>query len=149
MSSTRTRAPSDAQLRTADRVHSAAIHLLRRLRRQDRATGLSPARASALSVLVFGGPVTLSRLADAEQVSTPTMTRLVAGLERDGLLRREPDSADRRLVWLHPTPKGIRTLQEGRRRRVEDLAARLASLPPQEIETIGRAAEILERISRG
>src|SRR5262245_65493054 len=90
----------------ADRLHAAAIHLLRRLRAQDPAAGLSPARLSALSVVVFAGPVTLGQLAQAEQVSAPTMTRLVAGLEADGLLRREPDAADKRVVWLRATPRG-------------------------------------------
>src|SRR5256885_11986460 len=72
----------------ADRLHSAAIHLLRRLRLQDKAMGLSAPRASALSVIVFRGPVTMSALAEAEQVRAPTITRLADGLERLGLLRR-------------------------------------------------------------
>src|SRR6476469_3956877 len=78
----------------ADRLHSAAIRLLRRLRREDEAMGLTAARASALSVLVFGGrPVTLGALAQAEQVSAPTVTRLIVGMERDGLVRRTPDDS--------------------------------------------------------
>src|SRR3954466_16245908 len=85
----------------ADRLHSAAIHLLRRLRRQDETMGLTPARASALSIMVFGGPVTIGSLAKAEQVSPPTATRLIIGMERDGLVRREPDPIDGRVVWLH------------------------------------------------
>ena len=65
----------------ADRLHSAAIHLLRRVRKQDAATGEGPARLSALSVLVFGGgPMTLGQLAQAEQVRPPTMSRIVSGL---------------------------------------------------------------------
>jgi len=68
----------------ADRLHSAAIHLLRRVRKQDVATGEGPARLSALSVLVFGGQKTLSELAAAEQVKPPTMSRIVAGLARNG-----------------------------------------------------------------
>src|SRR6185295_13673215 len=95
-------AVTDTANRTvADRLHSAAIHLLRRLRRQDDAMGLTPARASALSIMVFGGPVTLGQLAGAEQVSAPTTTRLVVGMERDGLVRREDDPDDGRVVWLH------------------------------------------------
>jgi hypothetical protein len=62
----------------ADRLHSAAIHLLRRLRREDATSGLSAPRLSALSVIVFGGPLTLGELANAEQVRPPTMTRLVS-----------------------------------------------------------------------
>jgi DNA-binding MarR family transcriptional regulator len=133
----------------ADRVHSAAIHLLRRLRRQDEAIGLSAARMSALSVVVFGGPVTIGRLAEAEQVSGPTITRLLAGMERDGLLKRARDADDRRVIWIKATPRGTRLLQEGRRRRVEALAAELAALNPADLTLLARAAELIERVARG
>src|SRR5258706_9015196 len=87
----------------ADRLHSAAIRLLRRLRREEEAMGLTAARASALSVLVFGGPaMTLRALAQAEQVSAPTVTRLILGMERHGLVRRKADAQDRRGLWVHP-----------------------------------------------
>ena len=94
----------DAAERTADRLHSAAIHLLRRLRREDAATGLSAPRLSALSVVVFGGPLTLGELASAEQVRPPTMTRLVSALEDAGLVDRETDAADGRLTRIRATP---------------------------------------------
>src|SRR5918993_886010 len=80
----------------ADQLHSAAIHLLRGLRGQDAASGLTAPRLSALSVLVFGGPRTVSALAAAEQVRVPTMTRLVQGLKREGLVTSEVDPSDRR-----------------------------------------------------
>jgi DNA-binding MarR family transcriptional regulator len=134
----------------ADRLHSAAIHLLRRLRRQDQAMGLTAARASALSILVFGGPATLTTLALAEQVSPPTMTRLVVGMERDGLVRRAADEHDGRVVWLQATAKGTRLLHEGRRRRVAALAADLDSLSAAERATLAAAADILEEmLARG
>src|SRR4051794_5556540 len=82
----------------ADRLHSAAIHLLRRLRVADAASGLTAPRLSALSVLVFGGPQTITSLAAAEQVRLPTMTRLVQGLEREKLVTYAPDPEDRRRV---------------------------------------------------
>ena len=132
----------------ADRLHSAAIHLLRRLRRQDEAMGLTAARASALSIMVFGGPVTIGRLAAAEQVSAPTVTRLVVGMERDGLVRRKGDAADGRVVWLHATAKGTRLLHEGRRRRVEALAADIVALDAADREILAAAADILERLLR-
>src|SRR5438477_1662657 len=96
----------------ADRLHSSAIRLLRRLRRHDDAMGLTSARASALSIMVFGGPVTIGALARAEQVSAPTVTRLIAGMERDGLVRRDGDDRDARVVWLHPTARGTRLLHD-------------------------------------
>jgi DNA-binding MarR family transcriptional regulator len=139
---------SDVNRSLADRLHSAAIHLLRRLRRHDEAMGLSPARASALSVVVFGGPVTIGQLARAEQVSAPTMTRLIVGMERDGLVRRDADARDGRIVWLKPTAKGARILQAGRRRRVAALAEAVETLSGEERETLAAAAEILERLLR-
>src|SRR5689334_6900968 len=137
---------SPADRTVADRLHSAAVHLLRRLRRQDEAMGLTPARASALSMMVFGGPVTIGSLAAAEQITPPTATRLVVGMERDGLVRREPDPGDGRVVWLHATPKGTRTLHEGRRRRVAALAEDLAALTASERETLAATTDILERL---
>ncbi len=131
----------------ADRVHSAAIHLLRRLRKQDDASGLSAARLSALSVVVFGGPLTIGQLANAEQVSAPTMTRLVMGMQRDGLVKRERDAHDARIVWIRATAKGDRLLREGRRRRVAALAHELSALSAADAEHLERAAEIIDRIT--
>ena len=131
---------------TADRLHSAAIHLLRRLRREDRASGLAAPRLSALSVIVFAGPISLGDLAAAEQVRSPTMTRVVAALERDGLVARETDPDDRRAVRLRATPRGVRVLEEGRRRRVAALAEALAELPARDLATVTRAVGILEGI---
>ena len=142
----RTRPEADA---VADRLHSAAIHLLRRVRAQDEATGLSAARLSALSVVVFAGPVTMGRLAAAEQVTAPTMTRLLAAMEKDGLVRRERDRHDRRVTWVHATPKGSRILHAGRRRRVAALARDLSALSAVELALLERAAELIEKISRG
>src|SRR5262245_1351920 len=128
----------------ADRLHSAAIHLLRRVRRVDEESGLSAARLSALSVLVFGGPRTIGELARVEQVSAPTMTRLVQALERDGLLVREAHEGDGRAVRLRATAEGTTILQQGRERRVAELAGLLESLPADELRTLGEAAEAIE-----
>src|SRR3954468_16826704 len=94
----------------ANRLHSVAIHLLRRVRKEDVATALSPARLSALSVIGFAGPRTVGELAAAEQVSVPTMSRVVAALEQDGLVRREPDAHDGRTARLHATDRGMAIL---------------------------------------
>src|SRR5437764_14696592 len=80
----------------ADRVHSAAIHLLRGLRIRDRESGIGPAELSALSVLVFAGPKSLAELAQAEQGKPPTMSRIVAGLVRTKLVRMVTNDKDRR-----------------------------------------------------
>jgi DNA-binding MarR family transcriptional regulator len=132
----------------ADRLHSGAIHLLRRLRIEDAASGLTAPRLSALAVIVFGGPLTLGALAAAEQVRPPTMTRLVVALVRDGLVTREPHPDDRRQVLLRATAAGRRLLEEGRARRTASLARRLALLPPADLAALARAASPLERLAR-
>ena len=135
----------DRRREVADRLHSAAIHLLRRVRRVDEATGLSAARLSALSVVVFGGPTTLGGLARAEQVTAPTMSKLVDALEREGLVTRGADERDGRAVLVRPTGEGERILAEGRRRRIDELAGLFRDLSPDELELLGDAAAIVER----
>lgn len=132
----------------ADRLHSAAIHLLRRLRREDDASGLPAPQLSALSVIVFGGPITLGALAAAEQVRPPTITKLVAALEAARLVARQPDALDRRIVRVAATPRGTRLLQDGRKRRVASLTASLADLSAADRATLARALPILERVVR-
>jgi DNA-binding MarR family transcriptional regulator len=130
----------------ADRIHSAAIHLLRRVHRVDEEMGISPARASALSVLVFGGPRSLTELAEAERVTPPTMSKLVAALEREGLVRRRPHETDARAIRLHATPRARRILERGRARRVELLESLLTDATPREVAAVRAAAEVLERV---
>jgi DNA-binding MarR family transcriptional regulator len=129
----------------ADRFHSAAIHALRHVRREDPATGVPPAQLSALSVLVFGGPRTLGELAAAEQVRPPTMTRIVRALEEDRLVRREPDPHDGRVARIRATSRGRRVMQRGREHRIANLAALLSRLSPAEVRRVREAAELVER----
>jgi DNA-binding MarR family transcriptional regulator len=134
-------------LETADKLHSAVIHLLRRLRVRDRESGIGPAQLSALSVLVFGGARSLGELADAEQVRAPTMSRIVAGLERAGLVKRHA-TEDGRRVRLVATAKGTKILWEGRKRRVESLAQAMASLPEEEARQLAGLTELLQQVIR-
>lgn len=140
------RPASGREAAIADRLHSAALHLLRYVRRPDAELGVGPAALSALSVLVFGGPRTLSQLAAVEQVRAPTMSRIVTGLERAGLATRAPDPADRRAVRIRATPAGRRVLHRGRARRVARLTALLAPLDPRKLDELGRAAELIETV---
>src|SRR5438477_2144508 len=94
----------------ADRLHSLAIHLLRRVRRGDDAAGLSAPRLSALSVVIYRGPISLTELAKAESVTAPTMTRLVQALVRAGLVEKSVDASDNRAVLLRTTDLGRQTL---------------------------------------
>lgn len=131
----------------ADRLHAAAIHLLRRLRRSDPGTGVTAAQLSALSVLM-GGPRTLGELAGAEQVRPPTMTRLVQELERIGLARRQGDPGDARVVRVRSTAKGQRVLRRGREMRIAELERRLSALSSAERDALRRALPLLERLAR-
>ncbi len=132
-------------LAAADRMHSAAIHLLRHAARQDTLSGQGPARLSALSVLVFGGPKTLGELAAIERVKPPTMSRVVAGLKRSGLVRIDIDQQDQRRVHVSVTAKGEHLLQEARKRRIHALGEIFGSLQPAQLEIVNQAAEIIEQ----
>src|SRR5260370_9196282 len=133
---------------TADRLHSAAIHLLRRLRVRDRESGVGPAQLSALSVLVLGGgPRSLGELAEAEQVRPPTMSRIVTGLVRAGLVRRGK-TEDGRRGRLEATAKGTKILQEGRRRRVESLARAASSFSQKAHPQWGELTDVLRHVIR-
>src|SRR5947207_11543631 len=132
-------------LDAADSFHSAAIHALRHVRREDPATGVSPAQLSALSVLVFGGPRTLGELAAAEQVRPATMTRIAQSLVEDGYATRKRDPDDGRVVRLTATAKGRRVMRQGRERRVANLARLLGRLSADEIAQVHDAAEMVER----
>ena len=133
----------------ADRLHSIAIHLLRRLRKVDESTGLSGPRLSALSVVVFGGPVTLTELAAAEQVKPPTMTRLVQALEDDGYIVRASDPLDGRVSRLAASAKGKAVLMKGRANRVRMLTALLTELSVSEQKALRKAVGSLEEVVAG
>jgi DNA-binding MarR family transcriptional regulator len=137
----RTAIPDDE---LAARVHSAALHLLRRLAQEDRATGVSAPRLSALSVLVFGGPRTIGALAGIEGVTPPTMTRLVAAMVAEGLVERLEDPADRRVVRVQASASGRSLLLAGRDWRVATLAAMVKPLSPKERRRLDAAATIME-----
>ena len=128
----------------ANRLNSAAIHLLRRISRDDGADGVTGARLSALSVLVYGGGQTVTALARREGVATPTMTRIVDALVRDGLVERAVVPDDRRQMRLTTTEDGRRLLERGRARRIERLAAEVGGLRPKQQKALERALAVLE-----
>lgn len=131
----------------ANRLHSAAIHLLRRARRVDAESRLPAPQLSALSVIVYAGPITLGALATAEQVRPPTMTRLIAAMEGGGLVARQPDESDRRVVRIRATAKGRRLLEEGRDRRIAVIAEALAALSESDLIAIAAALDAIEKVA--
>jgi DNA-binding MarR family transcriptional regulator len=132
----------------ADALHSAAIHLLRRLRKEDAAAGVSGPQLSALSVLTFGGPQSLSALAKAAQVRLPTMSRLVSDLVGAGLAERSASRKDRRTAIIAATAKGRSLLREGRRLRLASLTRAVEKLAPEERRALARAARLMEELSK-
>jgi DNA-binding MarR family transcriptional regulator len=130
----------------ADQLHSAAIHLLRKLRREDAESGLNAPRLSALSVVVFGGPLTLGDLADAEQVRPPTMTRIVDALAELRLVTKKKNAQDGRSTLIQATAAGKKLLMQGRERRVRALAAQIAALGSADLASLETATEILKAV---
>ena len=122
--------------------------MLRHARSRDVLAGIGPARLSALSVLVFGGPMALGQLAAAEQVKAPTMSRIVAGLKRTGLASIEADAKDARRIRVTATAKGERLLHEARVRRIRLLEESLSGLSKRELSILLEAAELMERAVR-
>ena len=138
--------PGDSR-EAADRLHSAAIHLLRGVRQVDRETGLSAARLSVLSILVFDGPQTVSMLAEAEQVALPTMSRLLKDMEFAGLVKRTRSRMDARIQILSVTARGRRILEAGRARRVASLLAAVDELRPAERKALSRLLPVIEKLA--
>jgi DNA-binding MarR family transcriptional regulator len=129
----------------ADSLHSAAIHLLRRLRHTDPMTGVSAAQLSVLSVLM-SGPRTIGDLAAAEQVQPPTMSRLIRQMEDDGLVQRQRDGQDQRVVWIAWTAAGQEVLTRGRELRVSALKRAIAELTPAERRALTAGMQVMDRL---
>jgi len=132
---------------TAEALNSGAIQLLRAMRVVDRDSGLTPQRLSVLSVLVDAGPLTLGRLAQAEDVSSPTMTRIVDGLVNLGLVCREPHPDSARLVRVSATEHGREVMEAARARRIEVLVAGVRSLGLREQRRLTSAAPVLAQLA--
>jgi DNA-binding MarR family transcriptional regulator len=133
----------------AFQLHSAVLHLMRRIRHEDDVLGLSAPRLSALSTVAFGESRTLGEMARMEQVTPPTMTRMVAALERDGLVLRTTDRADKRVVRVAATAKGRRLIEQGRSARVAFLAQHVSGLSSADRSALRRAADLMHGIYFG
>src|SRR5260221_11661614 len=123
-------APTDTQL--ASRLRFAVMRLARVLR-QKAQDPITPSQLSALVSIERDGPVTLGDLASLESVQPPTMTRIVAGLEEQGLVQREVDPADRRISRVRMTPQARKLLERNRSRKTAYLASRLRGLNAEEL----------------
>jgi DNA-binding MarR family transcriptional regulator len=135
--------PADELHETANLLHSAALRLLRRVRVDDPHMDLDGPRASLLSVLVFAGPLSVTRLAEIEQVTPPAITKLVTALEEAGFASRSRSTVDRRVVVVAATAAGRRLLERGRGARVRATAKLLSGLSDRDLATLRRAADLI------
>lgn len=132
----------------AEALRDAITRLNRRVRQARPVGDLTVTQLSALTSLELAGALTPRELADVERVQPPTMTKIVAKLERRGLVQRTPHPTDRRQVILSSTELGREILGSYERVRNEWLAARLAELTPEERGVLDRAAALLSRLAR-
>ena len=140
----RSATPDPAEV--AGRLRLPVTRLARILRQQDQ-LGLTPTMTAALATIGREGPLTLGALAASEQVSPPTITRVVGKLEAAGLVRRRPDPADGRVTRVELSAAGRRQLDAGRTRRTAWLATRLRDLPAEDLARLEEAAAVLERLT--
>ncbi|HXF30385.1 MAG TPA: MarR family transcriptional regulator [Solirubrobacterales bacterium] len=139
--------PDTSLTDTASQLRDAIVRTARALRQEAAAeTGLSPSATAALATINRAGPLTPSELAELERVKRPSMTRILGSLEREGLIERTPDPADGRSFLVAVNEAGRERLARLRRRKSAYLGRRLRKLDPDEIATLARAAELLERI---
>jgi DNA-binding MarR family transcriptional regulator len=125
------------------------MRLSRKLRREGSGAQITPTLLAALSTIDRHGPMTVGALAVHEQVQKPTITRILSELIEGGLAARTPDPLDGRMAWVQVTQEGHRLLQRIRHRHDAYLAKRLKRLSPDELVTLERAADILERLTEG
>lgn len=130
----------------ASRLRVSVWRLARRMR-QASDVGVTPTLHAALFSVEYHGPITAGQLAAHEQVTKATMTRTISVLLERGLITRTTDPLDGRVTWLRITPAGSRLLQRARLRTDEYLAARVLALPPEDRQTLERAAGIIEQLA--
>lgn len=132
----------------AARLRLSATRLARRLRQQSD-TGLTPTQLSALAAVERHGPLTLGDLAQHERVAPPTITKVVAKLEGDGLLTRQSDPEDRRATLVAATRAGRRLIEATRTRKDAWLAARISSLSADDQARLEQALDVFDELTAG
>jgi DNA-binding MarR family transcriptional regulator len=137
--------PTDTAL--ASELRTTVMRLARRLRNQRSDTSLTLGQLAVLGTLDRHGPLTPGELAAHERVQPPSMTRMVAALEAEGLVTRTDHPTDRRQVLVAVAPSGLELLRADRRRRDAWLAQRMRDLDPADVEVLRAAAAVLNRIA--
>jgi DNA-binding MarR family transcriptional regulator len=130
---------------SAARLRLAIVRTARRMR-QEAGAELSPTLIAALATIENRGPLTPSELADIERVKRPTATRIAAALERDGFIERASDPSDGRACLLSTSREGKALIKRVRSRKNAYISRRLRKLGDEDVETLERAADVLERM---
>lgn len=135
----------------AAHLRIAIVRTARRLRQEAAAetSGLTPTSVAALATIERHGPMTPSEIAAIERVKRPTITRTLGCLEREGLIDRTQDPKDKRSALVSVNGAGRERLRRLRGRKNAYLARRMKDLSVEDVETLERAAEILERMREG
>jgi len=135
----------------AAHLRTAIVRTARRLRQEAavETSGLTPTSVAALATIERHGPITPSEIAQVERVKRPTITRTLGCLEREGLIDRSQDPTDKRSALVVINGAGRERLRRLRKRKNAYLARRMRDLSGEEVETLERAAEILERMREG
>jgi DNA-binding MarR family transcriptional regulator len=143
-----TKAPDTSLADTASHLRNAIVRTARRLRQEgaEATGGMGATATAALATINRSGPLTPSEIAEIERVKRPSMTRTLGCLEREGLIERTPDPDDGRSSLVAINDAGRERMAALRRRKNEFLARRLDELTDEEVETLARAAELLERM---
>jgi DNA-binding MarR family transcriptional regulator len=126
---------------------SSAIAALVRVTRRDLHLPLGASTLAALRTVADDGPLRTGDLARHEGVAAPTLSRIVATLEGDGLVRREPDPLDRRVMWLEATAAGRELLDEVTAARARVFAERVARLSPEQSRRLADALDSLDALA--
>jgi DNA-binding MarR family transcriptional regulator len=130
----------------SDRLSASAVRLARSLPPPRPATFLTPPELAALAAISEADEIAARDLAQRQGVTAATMSRLVASLERKGLVRRKRDRKDARLYWITLTALGAQRVREGRLRQIAPLAAAIARLDRKKRAALTEAADILESL---
>jgi DNA-binding MarR family transcriptional regulator len=141
--------PGDDALREATKLRRAVTLMARRLRRLRSDHGVSGSKLSILGHLFRTGlPMTATDLARLERLQPQSLTRIIADLDEQSLIRRRPDDIDRRQLLIEITQTGKDLIVLDAHRQTEWLARVMeAKLTPIERQLVTIAADLLNGLA--
>lgn len=129
------------------RLRAAIGKLSRRLRPTVAGSGLTPSQTSVLFTIVRLGPLRLSELAELEGLNPTMLSRILALLCEDGLIRRDADPDDRRAAFVRATAAGRRMRGRIHRERAQALSAHVEALEADKRAALWNALPVLEELA--